>query len=30
VSYALTDKELAPFLAKAGNAAVSTGGCLDT
>lgn len=30
VSYALTDKELAPVLAKAGNTAVSTGGCLDT
>jgi S1-C subfamily serine protease len=30
VSYALTDKELTPVLAKAGNTAVSTGGCLDT
>ena len=31
VSYALTDKELAPVLAKAGSTtAVSTGGCLDT
>ena len=31
VSYALTDKELAPVLARAGGAtAVSTGGCLDT
>jgi S1-C subfamily serine protease len=30
VSYALTDKELTPVLAKAGTTAVSTGGCLDT
>jgi len=29
VSYALTDKELAPVLAKGGTTAVSTGGCLD-
>jgi S1-C subfamily serine protease len=30
VSYALTDKELTPVLAKAGSTPVSTGGCLDT
>ena len=30
VSYALTDKELTPVLARAGTTAVSTGGCLDT
>jgi S1-C subfamily serine protease len=30
VSYALTDKELSPVLARAGATAVSTGGCLDT
>jgi S1-C subfamily serine protease len=30
VSYALTDKELTPVLARAGTTAISTGGCLDT
>jgi len=30
VSYALTDKELTPVLAKGGTTPVSTGGCLDT
>ncbi|HEV3363296.1 MAG TPA: MarP family serine protease [Acidimicrobiia bacterium] len=30
VSYALTDKELKPVLARAGTTPVSTGGCLDT